>query len=241
MDNSIYIALSKQAVQFRKMAVVANNVANLNTPSFKQDVMMLTEWDHPDVNRQKDAFVQDLRMYRKHEPGPIQKTGNPLDLAIQGDGFFSVQTPRGVRYTRAGNLQLDPTGTLVTSDGFPVQNPGGGAIIIPPETKEITVNEEGVVYVDEEELDQINLVSFANVQKLQREGGMLYNAVEAPIPGGNFRLMQGFLEGSNVQSVVELTDMIETSRSVGRTAQFMDTAYELQRRAMNAWAQSGNQ
>jgi len=241
MDNSIYVALSKQAVQFRKMDVVANNVANVNTPSFKRDVMMLTEWNHPDVDREKVAFAQDLRMYRKHEPGPIKRTGNNLDVAISGDAFFTVETAFGNRYTRNGQFQLDAQGTLVTPEGYPVLDNNGGRIFIPEDVANIGINEDGSIALDEALEFELGIVSFANNQDLSREGDSLYRSNAEPIPGGDFRLMQGFLESSNVQSVTEITDMIKTARSISKTSGFMDTAYELQRRAMNAWAQEGNQ
>ncbi len=242
MDNSIYIALSKQLVQFRNLNTVANNIANANTTSYKRNDFMLTDWTVPNGNGQKISFAQDLRMYRDIQDGALEQTNRMLDIAIQGDAFLQVETANGPAYTRAGSLQIDPTGRLVTDSGAPLLQLGGQNILIPEDAREITFAEDGLIIVDGDELARMNVVTFANQQNLQRLSATIYATDDPPLNANvtEFKIAQGFLERSNVQSIVELTKMIETSRRVSSTSQFMDTAYDLQRRAMDAWAQQSN-
>ncbi|MBI1275214.1 flagellar basal-body rod protein FlgF [bacterium] len=241
MDNAIYIALSKQMVQFRKLDVHANNMANVNTPGFKENVMMMTDWTVNNGNRQKISFAQDLRQYRDIENGPMQQTGNALDLAIDGKAYFAVQSPNGTRYTRTGNFKIDPNGLLVNADGLPVSAVGGGTITIPDTAREISFGANGMMLVDGEEIARLDMVSFQNDQKLVREGNTLYadnGAGLQPAPEEDYKVAQGFLEGSNVKPVVELTELIDTQRRVSGTSNFIDTAYDMQRRALTAWAKT---
>jgi flagellar basal-body rod protein FlgF len=243
MDNAIYIALSKQAMQFRKLEVHANNMANAETPSFKQNVMMATEWKAKNGDGKKISFTQDLRLYRNTEEGALKRTGNALDVAISGPGYFVIQNAGGNRYTRAGNFQLNPLGQLVTHEGKPVLNNDNQPMIIPPEAKEIEILKDGTVRVDGLENGRLNIVQFANEQSLERESATLYKPTSnvAPTPVGNeSSVQQGMLEGSNVQPIVELTELITTQRGAASTSNFMDTAYDLQRRATTAWAKQGN-
>lgn len=242
MDNSIYVVLSKQAVQFRKLNIHANNMANVNTPSYKQDGMMVTEWQHYDGSFPKIAFAQDISQYRNNAMGKMRQTGNPFDVALMGENaFFEVETPQGPRYTKAGNFLLDAIGTVVTQDGMPVLDANGERIVLPEEAQQISIREDGMMVVDGEEFGNMNVVQFENVQDMQRLSATLYATDQAPEPAENFKLMQGFVEESNVEAIVELTDMIETQRRVGVTSNFMDTAYDMQRRAVQAWSKQGNQ
>lgn len=239
MDNAIYIALSKQMMQFRKLDVHANNMANANTPGFKENVMMMTDWTVDNGNRQKISFAQDLREYRNTESGSMQQTGNALDVAIDGKAYFAVQTQAGTRYTRTGNFKIDPNGLLVNNDGFPVSGIGGGTINIPETARNIVIGGNGIVRVDNEEIGQLEVVTFQNDQKLTREGATLYADNGAGVQAAldtDYKVAQGFLESSNVQPVVELTQLIETQRRVSGTSNFIDTAYDMQRRALSVWA-----
>ena len=120
METPTYIALSRQMVLRDQMDVVANNLANANTSGFKAEMMLMSEVEIPAEEGTALSYVQDFATARDFSPGTLRPTGNDLDLAIQGDGFFAVQTPEGVRYTRVGRFQLDDEGTLVTSHGYPV-------------------------------------------------------------------------------------------------------------------------
>ena len=125
METPTYIALSRQMVLRDQMDVVANNLANANTSGFKAEMMLMSEVELPADPTTELSYVQDFATARDFSPGTLRPTGNDLDLAIQGDGFFAVQTPDGVRYTRVGRFQLDQDGILVTSHGYPVLASGG--------------------------------------------------------------------------------------------------------------------
>jgi flagellar basal-body rod protein FlgF len=235
MDNAIYIALSRQVALFRDMAVTANNIANVNTTGYTGETMMFTDYLVDDGNRHKMAFAHDIATYRDTRPGPIQSTGNPLDMAIVGNAYFQVQTPQGVRYTKAGNFQMDGQGMMMTAEGYPVLDAAGQPVIFPEETTDIEVGESGAVKVNGEELTQLGVVSFPNEQVLERLAGSLFKAdgQAQPAVEEEYKIAQGVLEGSNVNAVIEMTKMIETSRGVSSTAKFIEVMYDLQRRTSN--------
>ncbi len=138
METPTYIALSRQMVLREQMEVVANNLANANTQGFKAEMMLMSEVELPAEKGTKLSYVQDFATARDFSPGTLRPTGNDLDLAIQGNGFFAVQTPEGVRYTRVGRFQLDGDGILVTSHGYPVLA-GGGRVTIDPDDGPVNV------------------------------------------------------------------------------------------------------
>ena len=140
MENSILVALSAQGVLRRNLDVIANNLANLDTAGFKAERFMVAA--HPIAPARPrtevpgpTAFVRDLATVRDASDGRLDETGNALDLALRGEGFFVVSTPDGDRYTRNGHFRLDDTGTLVNEDGFPVQGQGGAPIVLAPRTR----------------------------------------------------------------------------------------------------------
>lgn len=242
MDNSIYITLSRQLALFRDMDVTSNNIANTNTTGFNAEHMLFNAYLTKDVSQRKEnpmAFDYDIATYRDITGGPIHATGNQLDLAIQGNGFFSVDTPLGKRYTRAGNFQVDGNGTLVTAEGNAVFDTNGQRITFPPEAENIKIGEAGNVSVNGEEFTNIAIYQFENPQLLERLNGALFRSEIDPQIATQAKVVQGALEGSNVQSVVELTHMIDVSRSVASTAKFIETMYDMQRKAANTWAQQG--
>ena len=237
MDNSIYITLSKQLGLFRDMDVTANNIANATTAGYTSEDMLFTDYLVGDGNKNKMAFSQDISTYRDTRQGALKATGNPLDIAISGKGYFTVETPLGVRYTRAGNFQLDGGGVLVTMDGYPVLDADGQRIQFEEEDREITVGEAGNLTVDGEERGILGVVQFENEQLLERLSSTLF---KSEVPGaqaeeGAVRVMHGMLESSNVDPITQMTHMIKVSRSVASTAKFIETMYDLERKASNAY------
>lgn len=240
MDNGIYIALSRQMGLFREMDVTANNIANADTTGYTAEKMMFEDYLVKGGEGPKLAFVNDVSSYRDTREGAMKVTGNPLDVAIQGPGYFMVQTPLGERYTRAGNFQIDVDGTLVTPDGYPVLDDAGQPIIFAPEDQEITIGEAGNLKVNGEERGNLGVVEFDNPQMLERLNSTLFRSDIPGNPPAESRVLHGVLEGSNVQPVLELTRMIQVSRSVGSTQKLIESQYELQRKASNTWAQNAN-
>jgi len=242
MDNGIYIALSRQLALFRDMAVTTNNIANANTTGYQAEKIMFSDFLSQDINngdRNKMAFASDARSYRYIQDGPKRSTGNPLDVAIEGEGFFMVETPLGTRYTRAGGFSLDAEGKLITPEGYAVLDSSGQTIEFPPETKDIVVGSAGNISVDGEDFASIGVAQFENPQLLTQTASGLYNSEIEPTIGNEetVKVAQGMLENSNVQPVIELTHMMEVSRSVASTAKYIETLYDLQRKTTNAWTQ----
>lgn len=239
MDNSVYITLSRQLALFRDLDVTANNIANANTTGFRTENMLFTDYLVDDGNNHKMAFARDIATYADTQEGPLRATGNPLDLAINGKGFFVVETGRGVRYTRAGNFNLDGEGTLITPDGSPVLDDAGQRILLPPGASKITVGENGSLVVDGEEIAVLGIVQFPNEQEPEHEAGGVFRSKNGA-PGQavtGFRVAQGVLEDSNVSPIIQMTHMIDVNRSVGNTAKFIEVMYDLQRRASNTITQ----
>ncbi len=237
MDNSVYIALSRQTALFRKMDMVANNVANANTTGFQSEHLLFDDYIVKHDRATKNAFAQDIQSYRNTMDGPIKSTGGALDVAINGDGYFVVETPQGQRYTRAGNFQLDGNGILITPEGFPVLDEGGQRIEFGAQDRNIVIGEAGNIAVDGEERGTLGVVEFANQQFMTQVGNNIFKTDQAPQPAINSRVVHGAIEDSNVSGVQEIVELVELSRSATSTAKFIEVMYDLQRKASNVYAQ----
>ncbi len=172
MSDGLYVAMSGAVAQQRAMDVVANNVANANTQGFRAERVTFEE-----VLNQKDelSFVSAERGAIDGTVGGMVSTENPLDLAIDGQGWFGLQTPDGTRYTRNGAFSVGPDGALVDALGNTVRSVGGNEILVPPDAAEISVDPAGQVLVDGQPLAQIEVVRFEPDQ-MRREGGNLFSA-----------------------------------------------------------------
>lgn len=230
MDNTAYLALARALSVRRRLDVIANNVANMNTPGFKAELERAASvpWRGRDGGRVH--FVQDVGRLFDPSEGPLVTTGNPLDLAIRGPGWFTVMTADGPAYTRAGRFERDPTGRIVTSQGYALLDENGAPIEIPPDAGAITVAGDGTIATDEGPVARIRPVVFADPAVLRRVGDGLFRTDEIPEPAEGSRIVQGMLEGSNVRPVQELTRLMEVQRSYERALQLIGTHYELERR-----------
>lgn len=243
MDNSVYITLSRQLALFRDMDVTANNIANSNTTGYSSEHILFNSYLTKDINqknRNDMAFAYDISSYHNLENGRIQATGNPLDLAIASDDFFAVETPLGTRYTRAGNFQIDASGTLVTANGYPVLGNNGQVITFAPDARDIVVGATGAISVNGIEFAVIDTYRFSNPQLMERLDGALFKSEVEPEISDDAKIVQGALSASNVQPIIELTHMIDVSRSVANTAKFIEAMYDLQRKTANTWAQQAS-
>jgi flagellar basal-body rod protein FlgF len=233
METSAYIALSRQGALRREMDVIANNLANMNTTAYKGEKMMFVE--HLVKSRGGDSFVpaklsfvRDIAQVRNFSEGPIQSTSNPLDLAIKNEGYFVIETPEGERYTRNGRFQLNQEGKLVTQHGHPVLSDAGAPFFFGPEDKEIQVARDGTLSTNNGELGKIRVVSFESEQKLQKTAGGLLTTEQPPTEVEKTNVVQGALEGSNVQPIIELTKMIATHRAYDSVRNFVNKEGERQ-------------
>lgn len=215
------------------MDVIAHNLANMNTPAFRGERVLFSEYLQKVEGGEKVSMAQDLAILRDLRPGQMTATENPLDLAISGNGYFAVETEFGERYTRNGTFRLNGDGELVTSAGHVVQGDVGGAIVIPPDAGSITIAKDGTVSTKDGQVGKLRLVTFDNEQNLQRQANGLHDAMgEQPVDAEEAEVIQGMIEGSNVAGVVEMTKMIAVMRSYQSAQRFSSQEHERQRRAI---------
>jgi flagellar basal-body rod protein FlgF len=229
METTSYIALSRQGALRREMDTVAHNIANMNTSAFKGEKMMFVEHlvksrDDQSVLPKKLSFTRDVAQYRDLSEGPIKTTGNTLDVAIRGDGYFVVETPDGTpNYTRNGGFTMDSQGQLVTQSGNPVLSRGGAPIFLSPTDHNITISADGTLSTNNGQLGQLRVVRFDDPQKMQAEQAGLFSTDQAPQDVVRPSVLQGALEGSNIQPVIELSRMIEVHRAYDSVKTFIDS------------------
>jgi flagellar basal-body rod protein FlgF len=232
MDSTAYVALSRQIALQRELTTIATNVANATTSGYKAERTLFETWLERAGTPGRIGFVQDRGLVRDQRDGPLQRTDNPLDLAIVGDGYFAVQTPAGDRYTRAGGFRPDAQGNLVNAEGHALLDDAGAPLALPPGSGAVEIASDGTVSTADGILGRIGIVGFADPAALTREGATLYASAAPPAPAPGARLAQGHLEGANVQPVVELARMIETMRAFEGTQRLVETHHELERRAI---------
>ncbi len=226
MSSGIYSALSGSQIQFVRLDLIANNLANVNTVGYKRDMMDVANF-HQTLTSYLSSldeesptppieFATVQGIYNDTSQGGVEQTGNPLDVAIVGEGYFAIQTPLGTRYTRAGNFQLSPTRTLVTSQGHSVLGQGG-PITIPPTTGggEILIDEKGNISSEGNQAGTLKIVDFADSSVLVKEGANVFvlSDPNAQPSTPEFTIAHASLERSNVNTVTEMVNMIDAQRS----------------------------
>lgn len=219
------------------MDVIANNMANINTTGFKNEAVLFEEYvmpvaRHPDfaLPDQPLSYTQDWATVHDFADGAIMQTGNTFDLALEGDGFLTVQTPFGERYTRNGELKLNSDGILVTNDGYPVLSEGG-QIQFDPEETNISFGADGAVLSSAGNKGRLRIVSFETPQELQREASNLFSG-GTPLADTTTRVLQGAIERSNVSGITEMTNMIQVNRAYQTLAQLMQRQDDIRRTAI---------
>jgi flagellar basal-body rod protein FlgF len=253
VENTLLVGLSRQVALERQLDVIANNMANVTTSGFKAEKSSFEEYlrsnAHDDqftgIDR-RVSFVQDRATWHDFAQGATEQTDNPLDVAIDGDGFIAVQTPNGQpSYTRNGAMQINATGQLVTTDGNIVLGTNG-PIVLQQGDSDLTISGDGTVTVRQAGNPQadtirgkLQIVSFADPQALSKAGGSLFAAPAgvAPQPPGNNRVIQGAIEKSNVSAVGEMTRMIEVMRTYTSIAQMLQQQGDLHKTAIQRLAE----
>lgn len=238
MENALLIGLSRQTALLRQMDIIANNLANSQTPGYKSEAPLFEEYlsknalisDLPGTSG-KVSMVQDRGLLREFKEGAMVTTNNPLDFAINGKGWLVVDTPQGERYTRNGRLTRNEEGTLVTAGGNTVLSTTGTIEIAADETN-ITISADGTVSTSAGEKGKFRIVKFENEELMKKEGNSLFSHTEQATPAENVRIVQGVIENSNVEPVVELTDMIKVMRSYVATSKLNEKMDELKRRGI---------
>lgn len=231
MDSISYIGLSQQMALHQLMDVTANNIANMNTPGFKSENILFHEYvNQAPGSAEKVSQVQSYGSYHNLSQGTLTQTFNNLDAAIQGDGYFAVQTPEGVRYTRNGAFSLNNKNEIVTKAGHQVMSEGGGPITLPADAAHISILENGEVATEKGPVGKLKIASFENPQLLKPQGEGLYDA-------GNLQttsvtkphVYQGMLETSNVQPILEMNRMMEVLRMYQASQNMLMTDHDRQR------------
>ena len=244
MDNSTYVALSRQMTLRRQLDIVANNIANADTAGFKTEALMTAvEPRAPAKSAQiphAARFVLDNGVSRDFRQGSMKETGNELDVAIEGDAFFSITTPEGERFTRDGRFKLDAGGRLVTQGGEPVLGDGGAEITLRRDGSPPSIGADGTISQDGERVARIGVVRFDNLAALSKtgQGRYLADGVD-PVPAPDVRVRQGMLESSNVNPVLEVVNLVEVSRAYERVTRMIDQAQDLSRRAVDRLGKPG--
>lgn len=227
MDNASYTALTRQSGLMNEMQVLANNIANASTTGFRAEEVMFSEHVKalgPDTASlsMATANVRDTVMTQ----GSLTQTGGTFDLAIEGDGFFLVETPNGQRLTRAGAFGPNENGDLVTPDGYPVLDAGGAPMFVPQGVGRVGIGADGTISAGGQPIGQVGIFSPTDPNQMTRESGVLFDAAGGfePVPDG--RMLQGYLEESNVNPILQVSRMIEVQRAYEMGQGFLDKEHE---------------
>lgn len=216
MSNANYILAAHKSDLLKTQDRIADMVANQNTTGFKAEKNSFKELVAKTEDNKKISFSKISGTTIDTSQGSIISTGRQLDIAINGKGFFMVETPMGPRYTRAGNLAINPEGALVTKEGYPLVGPGGGNVELAEGDSGIVIRENGLVTTEAgEDRGQIGIFNFNNPQLLERVGKGMYKSPEdAQVADDTAKIVQGVLEGSNVNPVSSMADLIKVSRAI---------------------------
>jgi flagellar basal-body rod protein FlgF len=236
MDNASNIALSRLVAQSRMLDLTAGNLANATTTGYRAERMMFGDW----LSRQSGGpggnivYAQDRASYRERQSGELTHTANPLDLAISGDGYFSVLAPSGPRLTRAGHFTLAPDGTITDEDGDALLDPQGGKLQLTTADTHIAVAGDGTLSSENGQIGKVGIVNVHDPNQLKAEGNRLLNAGDtATSPVATPRIVQGALEQSNVQPALEVSRMMNDLRTYQMLSQFMQSEAERQQNAID--------
>ena len=245
MENAAYIALSRLVAQQRVLNVRASNIANVNTPGFKAESVVFSDF----LVQQKGIatpaggrtvqMVQDRGTWRDYSEGQMLKTGNPLDLALQGSGFFTVQTEQGVRYTRSGRFSISATGKIVDINGNALLGTDGKPIGVPPQSASLTVDADGNINSDGSPIGKFRVVRFDDPQSMQAEGSSLFSSNQPPRNVANPQIVQGSVEGANVEAISQLTQMMAEMREFEFASQFVDGEAQQEQSAIDRIGHKG--
>lgn len=234
MENAVYIGLSQQMAMQHQMDVIANNIANADTPAYRSERVLFQEYLMDNGPGQTPlSYVQDYGLLRDTSEGEIKETGNPLDIALNGKGYFEVSTAEGMRYSRDGHLTLNTQGDLSTADGDPLLDTQNQPIFVDPRDGAVTIATDGTISNSSGQIGQLKLVRFASDQKMQNVGNTLYTTDQTPAPATGLVVEQGMIEGSNVRPIVQMTRMVQLLRNYQAAQQLLNVDHSRQTNAMS--------
>ncbi len=235
MDAGSYTTLSRQMGLMREIDVIANNIANAATTGYRQQGVVFSEFVRRIDGAESLSMASANISLTSETQGSLTQTDGTFDFAIEGDGYFLVQTPQGPRLTRAGVFSPNNAGDLVTPDGYPVLDAGEAPIFIPPDANSVSVSEDGTISDGGRLIGQLGLFEPVDPTELSRQDGVLLDApggVEAALSG---RVKQGFLEGSNVNAILQVSRMIEVQRAYEMGQSFLESENERVRNALQSF------
>ncbi|MCH9852888.1 MAG: flagellar basal-body rod protein FlgF [Alphaproteobacteria bacterium] len=235
MENTLYVGLTHQIGLRRWLDVTANNIANINTDGFRGDRIAFNELLEKPEKTRAISFSEAVNITPNPTEGPLQQTGNPLDFAIQGNGYFAVDTPAGVQYTRAGRFTLNLNNDLITNHGYQVLDDNNQALTLPANYERIDVTAEGLIVADGVAVGRIGVFDFDNPASLSKNGDTLFISRDPAIRRQNALLKQGYVEGSNVQAITELVKMMQVERDNARIKSLIDRENQLSTEAINVF------
>ncbi|MBE7158094.1 MAG: flagellar basal-body rod protein FlgF [Rhodospirillales bacterium] len=238
MDITTALATSRLVAQQRAMDITANNLANANTPGFRTERLQFSDWLDKQQGTAKVSggntisYTQDRATWREQQAGTLTHTGNPFDLALSGGGYFTVNTKNGPRLTRDGRFGLLPDGTLADTSGNAVLDTTGKPIKIPATETQVHIAADGAVSTASGQVGRIGVVQPQDPMSLQAEGGTLLTTNSPTSQVASPGIVQGVVEESNVQPVLEITRMIDTERQFQLVTQLVQAESDRQQNAI---------
>ena len=252
MNGGSYIALSGILAEERRLSAVANNLSNVNTAGYKSTNVNFAEFlsqkavaaDESGENKPlvDKAYPIILNTYNNMSQGALKKTGNRLDLAIKGDGYFVVSTPGGIKYTRNGVFSLNRAGELVTQEGFPVLNTDKKPIFLNERGSDVTISNSGEISLTDPQTDnefysgRMLIANFKNPQYLSKYGDTMFSGTKssgAPVRNQNPDVLQGYIEESNVNEIKGMVQMINVSETYNNMIQALKSYSTVNNTAIN--------
>lgn len=222
MGSTGYVTLSRQSGLLGEMRVVANNIANAATNGYRQEGVVFSEYVKAIPGGSSLSMSRGQTRNTSFEQGALQQTNGQFDFAIEGDGFFLIETPDGERLTRAGSFSPNAAGDLVTHDGYRVLDAGGAPVFVPTAEGPVKVAPDGTISVNGQPVGQIGLVRPTDPLAMKRENGVRFESMGGVEPSETARVMQGFLENANVDPILQVARMIEVQRAYELGQSFLD-------------------
>lgn len=241
MDSALIVGLSRQMTLRRALDVAANNVANQNTTGFKAENLLFEEYLHKmkatPAKLRDVSLVLDSGVMRDMTQGAFEVTDAPLDVAIDGAGFFQIETEEGLRYTRNGRFTIDDQGRLVTRAGDPVMDEDGQEIRLNQEDGAVSIAPDGTISSNVGEIARLGVYEFESFASLKKIEGGLFESDENPNPAETPNVRQGAVEASNVKSIVQMTRLIDIMRSYQSATKLIDSTEDLTKRTIRVLGQ----
>lgn len=226
MDSASIVSVTRQSGLKNELRIIANNIANAATTGFRREGMAFSEYVAQMEDQTGLSMARGNVRVMSADEGPLNHTGGTLDFAIQGEGYFQIETPDGPALSRAGSFLSGPAGEMMTPDGLRVLDEGGAPIFVPPDARNLRLTEDGTLSANGQAIARIGVVLPLDPTTLQHLGGALFSTAEGVEAIENPVILQGFVEGSNVDPIAEMARLIEVQHAYEAGQKFLDTEDE---------------